>query len=678
MQRDLFPSAAGLPTPEQRMQARDAIADNTVGTFLLYTLFAVLPGGVCALSIVFGAVYGETAYRFVVSWLFYWVLLMLTTDPFVTRYRRQLLDIIQHWQKLWPCTQTMLYVAFGHGFWYHVLLWTVAYVFVLFEEALRVFWHMNAAANVTTFIFVVMITVFLVLWLGRIVDSHGLLIAARQTIAPGAVPPPTEPAIDVELGGGVRVRLPEPTATSPDVRLDGDAHLDLVDHLQRNRVQMTVDHNTLIIEPQDRFECYRVALWVSLVVLGAVSLALVLRDSFGFFPLSTLMEYGVVAVLVLAVLLVSMYGSRFADPTYLQLLLLLSTTVPVLYGNWMLVAYAANATNGEWPALLIFLHLVFSLLYMTMQQMLVDRLAAPSTYARLLMLPQLLGYLDEYVVFGFTPFGFTYILILVLTAIHNILWSTGLYSDVWRSIRDGFTGALPNDVPEDPIVTNFRDLLAMRHSMLVFAQDTVSDVISLATISWLVFVLWMFDIPIVDVLPSFSVQPLALRLCVLLLVRVLAWVCGQLVFRRKIRAMSPELLRSRPTTANLPSTGAGMSVSPPNGAGTPTLAQQLDLYVKSLKLSVFQSARVRACLEDDIPELLAVIDRPHNSQSTETLAEVLFLQIAERQWLLHPAILRKYGLYWHACIYFLLFVVLQSANTSLPLRYAWFRTFQPH
>jgi hypothetical protein len=221
-------------------------------------------------------------------------------------------------------------------------------------------------------------------------------------------------------------------------------------------------------------------------------------------------------------------------------------------------------------------------------------------------------------------------------------------------------GARRQQTAEQAAIVSVQKLLQTRHTMQVFAQDTIADLWSFVVIVWLVFVLWCLAIPIDAVLPSFTVEPLTLRLSVLLFIRGLAWVSGQLVFRRKLHALSRETEARRLS-----------------GAPTPiTLVQQLDLYLASLRMSVFETAAIRACYEEDAPELFAHFPTPDQAdrpESCASLAELLLLQIAERQWLLHPALLRKYFLYFHACMYYLLFIILQTAPGALALRYAWFR-----
>jgi hypothetical protein len=197
-----------------------------------------------------------------------------------------------------------------------------------------------------------------------------------------------------------------------------------------------------------------------------------------------------------------------------------------------------------------------------------------------------------------------------------------------------------------------RDLLRTRHTMQLFAQDTVADLWSFVVLVWLVFVLWALGIPIGTVLPSFTVEPLTLRLSVLVFIRGLAWMAGQSVFRRKLELLSLETEARRQASA-----------APPK-----TLVQQLDLYLQSLRLSTFQTAAIRACYEEDAPELFV------HQGGNDRLEDLLLLQIAERQWLLHPALLRKHFFYFHSAIYLLLFIVLQSvASRDRPLRYSWFR-----
>jgi hypothetical protein len=685
MQRDLFPAASALPNPADRARARDNV--SAPFALWLYVLFALLPGTVAALSVAAGETYGEAPYRFLVSWLFFWVVELLTLDPFVTRYRRQLVDVVQHWHKLHKCSQTALFVCFDHGFLYYALLWSLAYVFVFIEAALLLFARLEAAADLTSLLFVGLIVVCVVAWIGRIVESHGLVVAARQQ--------PRQPrytqqhaqqarlddgvVVSVAVGGEVRVVLADGVQTRPDVQLNADAHLDLVDHLERNRRQLTVDHNTLTIEVAeqlngvgccDGYRCYRRSLWAALIMFGGGSLALVLRESYDLWRMSDWSVYATLVGMMIVVLMVAWYGGRrFADPTFLQMFLLLSTTLPIVYGNWLLKTYAAvvrDSANQKlpWTTLILLLHMVLTQFYWTMMQALVTRLSAPAAYTRFMMLPLLLAYVFQYVIFGFTPWSVEFVLVLVLTSLHNVLASTGLYLDAWTAIRRQCVRANERPhrtTPEQEAIRSFQHLLRTRHTMQVFALDTVADIWSFVVVVWLVFVMWALKIPIDSVLPSFTVEPLTLRLSVLLIIRGLAWVSGQLVFRRKLQQMSQSEQQSLRPHEHQPM----------------TLAAQLDLYLESLGLSVFETSLVRACYEEDAPELFAHIaaDGDHSAQQqTGSLAELLLLQIAERQWLLHPALLRKYFLYFHACMYYLLFIILQSAPDTRALRYAWFRT----
>jgi hypothetical protein len=261
-----------------------------------------------------------------------------------------------------------------------------------------------------------------------------------------------------------------------------------------------------------------------------------------------------------------------------------------------------------------------------------------------------LSYLFQYVIFGFTPWSLDFVLILVATSIHNVLASTGLYGDLfrWMCPADEEPASGPAVAPN---VERFRRLLETRYTMQVFAQDTIADLWSFTVIVWLVFLMWVLNIPVASILPNFTVEPLTLRTTVLVGIRGLAWFGGQLIFRRKLQALSATSITLAPTT----------------------LAQELELYLHSLGGSEFHRAMLRSCYEEDAPELFEA----EGASAHVSLADLLLLQIAERQWLLHPALLRKYFLYFHAAMYFLLFVILQSTLQSSSqfgaLRYAWFR-----
>ena len=476
---------------------------------------------------------------------------------------------------------------------------------------------------------------------------------------------------EVEVGGGVRVLMADGPFARPDVQLDGDAHLDLIGHLQRNQRQLTIDHNTLTVEVADElnevgYRCYRRCLWAALAVLGGASLLLLVAQAFSLWQaLSGWSIYGILLGLVAIVLLVWYGGRRYSDPVFLQMFLLLGTTLPIVYGTWLLNIYTmmvegetGQALQLPWTTLVLVMHMVLTQLYWMMMEALVTRLAAPWIYTRFMMLPQLMSYIFQYVIFGFTAWSIEFVIVLIATSLHNVLASTGLYLDAWAALRRRCVEPplllrAPRPQSGDrAAVRSFRKLLQTRYTMQVFAQDTIADLWAFLVIVWLVFVLWGLNIPIDTILPRFTVEPLSLRLSVLLFVRGLAWVAGQLVFRRKLEALSRQAEQRRLATISAPS-----------------LAQQLDLYLASLRVSAFQAATIRACYEEDAPGLFAQLTV--NATST-SLAELLLLQIGERQWLLHPS-LRKYFLYFHACIYFLLFIILNSTTDSVNLRYAWFR-----
>jgi hypothetical protein len=848
LQRGVFPLASGLPTPAERLRQRElGGAGTTMVSIVLYLTFLFAPGAVAGLSVVVGRRYGTDAYRFLVSWLFYWSAALLTLDPFVVRYRARLADLVHHWRRLWSCTKTSLTVCFEHGLLYCALLWALAYAFVFLEAILELFWQESAAIAVTTFAFGAFLVVLLVAWSGRLVRQHSHLAFSNQAAAtPSASfsPPlaarfstPVPPGNVVQTarsdrGGGVTVRVDVQASSSPlrspassshssssmsslggsakqenqtgvgdhgecrggefgvEVRLSGGAEtrlnptvaltgrgeLDLADHLRRNGQQMTIAGDVLIVEQADRlYGCYRRLTWVLLILLGGVVLTLLLRDAFGLFALDAWAEYAALAGFSSGVaLIVFAFGRKYADPTYLQFFMLLSTFFPSVYGAWLLAIYDAvagpgtsaddTASQSTAAAMLMVLHLAMSNLYLVLMQLIVRHFSAPYLYVRWMMLPQAMSYLFELVIFGMTPWSFEYFLVLLLSSSHNVLSSTGLYGDAARGIVRLARGirirlcptylpaSLPSrivaqlgraqddrgqteeradektaesekarrrrlaealtleleasvsweaaasiraeaDAEADRRRAVFAELLETRYTMQLFAQDTIADVWSFVVLLTALGVVYGFGVSPSALMPRFTLEPVVLRLAALVIARVASWLVGQLIFRLKLdRQQHSPHHRSGSNGLVIDPTGNVAS----GGGGGASLADRLDEYLLAFKLSALQTAELRTCYEEDMPELFVAPsdlagataedrgddddDDGHGAAGAIeidpnrlSLGELLVAQIAERQWLLHPSLLRKHILYFHAAMYLLLLVVFQSASPSLPLRYAWLK-----
>jgi hypothetical protein len=713
LQGQVFPLASGMPNPAERVLARErGGAGNLMLSTMLYFVFLFTPGALAGLGVALGRHYGLSVYRFFVSWLFFWVTSLLTLDPFIVRYRAQLSDLIHHWQKVFSCTKTCLTVSFEHGFLYYAMLWSLSYAFVFVEAILALFWNLQPAIEITTFVFGTCLVVYLVIWIGRLVRQHSHLAFSNQPHQIQSQTQPSDPRfVQVSLSvadrclssagstndskGGVApdalsVRLSQRPVLdlTPIIHLTPSARLDLTDHLVRNRQQMTIVGNMLTVEPLDRtsggYNCYRALIWLLLISLGSFVLVLVLRSSFNLFDLDVWVQY--LALLSFTgglLLLVFLFGRKFADPTYLQFFMLLSTFFPTVYGAWLLTIYYDTTTttttttdggdNGKTPATTVMmLHLAMSGVYLFLMQLIVKHFSAPYLYVRFMMLPQTMCYLFQLAIFGFTPWSVQYLLVLLLSSAHNVLSSTGLYWDFWYFLRQRLC-------PTDPDASErerkrsadkrlFEALLATRYNMQLFAQDAIADVWSFVVVLSTLAVVYAFDVPVAEVMPSFTLQPIFLRLAALLVVRILSWLCGQLVFRYKLDRESNKNHLSQA----LPSVEEASK----------TLSQRLDEFLDDFQLSVFQTAELRTCYEEDMPELFALPSSPAGDQpatvdiSKLTMREVMVMQIAERQWLLHPAILRKHLLYFHAIMYLLLFIVFQAASQTLPLRYAWFKPIQ--
>lgn len=680
LQGQLFPLASSMPTPAERVLARERGA-FLVST-LLYVVFLFTPGAMAGLGVAVGRQYGLSVYRFFVSWLFFWVTSLLTLDPFIVRYRAQLSDLIHHWQKVFACTKTCLNVSFEHGFLYYAMLWSLSYVFVFLEAILALFWSLDPAIEITTFVFGASLVIYLVLWIGRLVRQHSHLAFSNahgapdghsrfvQVAVPLSVLPPCQNNNNNNNGGvellSVQLSQVPRIELSPVIHLTGAARLDLTDHLVRNRQQMTISGNTLTVEPLDRasggYNCYRALLWTLLVSLGSFVLVLVLRSSFGLFQLDVWQQY--LALLTFTggvMLLVFIFGRKFADPTYLQFFMLLSTFFPTVYGAWLLTIYSLSADGMSHisATTIMMLHLLLSGVYLFLMQLIVKHFSAPYLYVRFMMLPQTMCYLFQLAIFGFTPWSVEYLLVLLLSSAHNVLSSTGLYWDLWHALRQRLC-------PSDPTASEnerrrslekrlFEALLATRYNMQLFAQDAIADVWSFVVVLTTLAVVYAFDVPIIDVMPSFTLQPIFLRLAALLLARILSWLCGQLVFRQKLDRESSQ-------------------TPPVSEKEEPMLlSQRLDEFLADFQLSVFQTAELRTCYEEDMPELFSPPTTEEVDLTKLSMREIMVMQIAERQWLLHPAILRKHLLYFHAIIYLLLLIVFQAASQNLPLRYAWFK-----
>jgi hypothetical protein len=798
LQQHVFPLASGFPTPAERVMERErAGAGSVVLSVLLYSLFLFTPGCLAGLSVALGRAYGLSVYRFMVSWLFFWVTALLTLDPFVVRYRAQLSDLLHYWDRVLPCTKTCLTVSFDHGFLYYAMLWALSYAFVFVEAILNLFWGFVPAIDVTTFVFGTCLVVFLVAWIGRLVRQHSHIAYSNQRDPPlnadrfvevrlndksttstlhhhkphaptptaaalsalhaphapprgahphdPAVPDPAfpdhialhshsrdrhhhhhhhgqplgsanpQPGKQMSADGGskwdasasaaagsgsvwVRLSTQPRLDLAPSVQLSSGARLDLTDHLERNAQQVTISGNVVTVETLDAaqrgYNCYRAMMWVLLTLLGGFVLVLVLRSSFGLFPLDAWVEYVAMATFVGGVLLlVWCFGRQFADPTYLQFFMLLSTFFPTIYGSWILTIYGNSANHdpdSSSATLIMLLHLVMSDVYLMLTELIVRHFSAPYLYARFMMLPQTMAYLFEVCIFGLSPWSAQYFLVLLFSSAHNIASSTGLYWDLIYYVKDRL-------FPPDPLAQLnermrrrsaerrlFEHLLSTRYTMQLFAQDAIADVWSFVTVITTASIVYAFGIPISEIMPSFTPAPIFLRIAALLVARLLSWLCGQVIFRYKLQRLSDAadldaaIAAADPEHAPAPVEKA----LPVSGAGGKTLAERLDEYLTDLGLSVFQTAELRTCYEDDFLELFTppvreggiaenAADRVDPNKLT--LRELMVMQIAERQWLLHPALLRKHFLYWQASMWLLLFIVFQAASQNLPLRYALYK-----
>lgn len=498
-------------------------------------------------------------------------------------------------------------------------------------------------------------------------------------------------------GGGVVVRLAQGPRLelTPSVQLSGDARLDLTSHLQRNQQQMTISGNVMTVEPLDEnsrnYRCYRVMMWLLLIILAGFVLALILQNSFGWFDIDSWVQYVAMATVVAGVLLlVFLFGRRFSDPTYLQFFMILSTFFPTVYGAWLLTIYLdyqrqlsnSSSSNSSTPSsassvssaatVVMVLHLAISEVYLVLSKSIVRHFSGPYLYVRFMMLPQLMAYVFELVIFGFTPWSTQYLLVLLFSSAHNVMSSTGMYGDAWRWLKVRIC-------PQDPRISEesrrrcaerrmFEQLLEIRYNMQLFAQDTIADIWSFVVVLTMLGVVYAFAVPVSEVMPSFTAQPISLRLSVLVGARLFSWLCGQLRFRSKLHAEANR---------------AELNADPALNARGKNLVERLDEFLADLQLSTFQTAELRTCYEEDMPELFVAPPTGTNGMLPSgqcvvdpcklTLRELMVMQIAERQWLLHPALLRKHLAYFHAIMYLLLFVVFQAASNSLPLRYAFFK-----
>lgn len=694
LQRQIFPLISTLPSPSQRIQEREQGGPCfTLVSLLMYFLFSFMPGTITGLGVAVGRVYGISVYEFFVSWLFFWIMGVLILDPFIARYRSQLADLIHHWNRVMECTRTCLAISFDHGLPYFAMLWSVSYAFVFMEAAMRLFWDFDLAVNLTTFVFGCLMIMYLVVWLGRVVRRHSQLVFSNQP-----APPPSASEVEVKIDN-IQVRLttttictnPNTTANgmnptntgasiasngmnripvcemknnsssilNPSIRLNDDNHWDLTKHLQENQQQVTIAGNVMTMEPishvyHSNYRCYRVLVWSLLAVLALIVFMIVLLDSFDWIILDTWQEYGALFAVVLGMLSVIYgYGRKFSDPTYLQFFLLSSTFFPIVYGSWLLSIQSTYAWDATY---IIMLHLALSNLYLEVMAVIIRHFSAPFLYARFMMLPQTMIYLFELVIFGFTPWSIQYVLVLLVSSTHNVLTSTGLYHDWFKAARHCCCGhsAVSIRNEEDEL---FVQLLTTRHSMQLFAQDTIADVWSMVVVLTALGTASLFGVPPNELMPSFTLEPIFLRVAALLIARLLTWFASQLIFRQKMRASSLSL-----------ATTPRVNPSPNASVQHPTLSARLDRYLDTFGLSRYETAELRSCYEEDMPELFA-----HEEARHLTMTELIALQVTERQWLLHPALLRKHFMYFHAQMYLLLFIVLQAASHSLPLRYAWYK-----
>ena len=186
----LFPRALQRPSPSDRLHGRTLA--SRAGSLALFALFLVFPAGACYAGVAAGWWYGLGAYRFLVSWLFPFCVTVLIVDPFVVRYRYQLLDLVSAWDDVHPALRSLLIVYFERNALYWVMLLAFAYCFVLLEALLALFAGDAAAMRTTSAVYWTVHVVGFVLWTGALVRRHAhvaLDAEPASAAAPSFEPP---------------------------------------------------------------------------------------------------------------------------------------------------------------------------------------------------------------------------------------------------------------------------------------------------------------------------------------------------------------------------------------------------------------------------------------------------------------------------------------------------------
>jgi len=694
-------------------------ATSMVVTMFVYMAFFMAPIGICYGSTLIGVHFGFGAFRMLVSWLFWFCLQVLMVDPFVVRYRKQLVDLVAHWNTMRSCTRSLLLVYFERNGLYYLLLAATAYAFVLVEAALDLFAGRDVALRTTSALYWTLCALAVLFWMDRLIRQHSHVMTAASSAAPEDVPTAAaaegksgEATATLAADGTVSVALRDDPQLShvsivlpPSVYLVDEAKHPAVkgtpgktksnvnnrgssselEHALQTRGHTLMMHgNTAHVgtvqQQQKRKKNGRRPIRALLIAAAIAAIAFpVMQQTSLLQGIYVWVAYAMVGCGAIGAM-ICMYrdGQRYLDRAYLQFIQLFGTFFPMVVGGWLLSAYQKytvdNPAAVAWTYGIMLTQLLVSHLFMSVTHMSVSHLAAPFTYARLLFLPQLCLYGFQYFVFGLTAWSPTYVVLVVLANLHNLLSSTSAYSRLYDMCC---ANRRTMQATQKPL---FGSLLATAHAMELFGQDVLADLMSFLTVTALA----ALDAVLGSrtrtfVLPQFPSDHLWQRASLAIGLRVVSWLCARRLFRSSLTQLTEHAY--------------GVA------KGT-TMRALLDKYLATLHLPRYKAHAMIQVYEHAVPEMLGnftiagdtlaggpvvtasglisdrigrgrrrVVDSIMDRHAGKSIASYVLYWRS----LVHPSILKKHSIYFMCCFLLILFVVLQAPNSELPMRYAWYR-----
>ncbi len=642
-----------LLTPAERLDQRRT---SSWSELALAGAFFLFPAALVVAALTMGSERGIFVYRVSVSWVCTWAMLVTLLDPFLIRYRL-LGRTLPHFESTFRAA--FLQWATCRPLSLYIVLVLFSVLIAVIEQGLAEIWGETVARRAISLLIaagVYLGVLAFVVWLAA--DAPDLYLTHTNANANTNTSTRTNQTnilmhgsrfADEKQPAVVRVHLTDDRKTSSSSSSSASASTTGPTPTSIATTVLSPESVQLAHEPEEPVWSWSfrslprstlfAMLVAGLIVLAALQTAYTtLLGSEPWLLLVCIVGFAVITCIVIWTQRGKALRRARVHRAFFQMFQVLSTLVPILFGSWLVGAYRARAPESQQTgndALLLLLQMVFSQTHFWLTYAAVSRLSAPYTYARLLLLPQLTGLFTQHALFGLLPWSASFVVLAILASVHNVIASVNGY---WRVlVRLGTCVRIVPDSEAESTAGSqetetVRRLLESGFAMQLFSQECMCDVLSLATLSSLVYVApWLAT----SLLPAFTRPYLALRFGVLLLTRAAGWLVTQQLFTSKLAVVRDEV-GDRPI--------------------------HVDTYLRETEgvVSVSDKAELLSTLEEDIPELFAY----------KTAAGAVAELAAWRASSFDSVWLRKNAAYFLSCFFLLSFIILQR-DAKLPLRLAW-------